>query len=153
MLWSKNSVSRSLPELRHLRDEDRHRLWKQIERARWRIGWFPAIVGLAAWITWIIATCMLPNLLLDYSEGFEPVDLGWIGTVLVVLGSLGIATALAVCAGSVVQARLMYRHMARELMAGRCLWCGYCLTGLENEGGRLCCPECGEQSPVRSDTE
>ena len=149
MQRSRKTVFHSLPELQHLCDESRNRLWKHLEKTHWCFGWLPTIVGMATWLAWFLASCMLPNLLWDYPGVYPPAELGWIGDAMMLLATFGIATVLALFTGSVVQAHLLYRRMAGDLAAERCLWCSYSLVGLEREGANVRCPECGNHSPVR----
>ncbi len=152
MRWSRNDIMRSLSELAGLSDEECQRLNRTLEKASWRLKWIPSVAGFATWWGWML----LFGKGSDFLENYPKWDLlgylhrlGWIGILIMLALGFGVATFLALGVGFPLWRRLLRRAITVQLQSRYCLWCGYCLQGLEVSKGRVRCPECGNHSPVR----
>lgn len=144
---SVRSIIRSHPELSGLSDQECERIYAGISRRhRWRSWGPPMATGLTSIIAWIVCYEMFEWWLYDQGVfGSHP----WVAALFVFFVPLGVAIATSVLIYRTRTRAFLRPTVERALDGKRCLWCGYCLTGLEVTDRRVRCPECGDHSPVR----
>ena len=140
------SIIRFHPELSGLSDQECDKIYAIMSRRNRRLSWVPGVSLLATFMGTLIVLC----------ETFEWMDHrgvfgshSWIAVFFLVIVPMGVAIAASVLIWLALIRVLLRPIVERELGGRRCLWCGYCLVGLEATDGRVRCPECGDRSPVR----
>jgi len=74
---------------------------------------------------------------------------GVLGSVGALVLGYGVAITLALVISVLIPRAVLRRELFRHLYSPACFWCGHSLRGLRRINGRIRCPECGRQSPVR----
>ena len=143
---SVRSIIRSHPEMSGWSNNECDRISAGISRRNRRLAW---VVPAASWIAFMGTLIVL----IEICERMD--DRGvfdihpWTAPFFELVVSLGVAAvALNLIRLALIRV-LLPPIIERALDRKHCLWCGYCLTGLEVADRRVRCPECGNRSPIR----
>ncbi len=149
--WYVTQAVAALRHLTELRSADCSELVGAVYARKPGVKWIAPVAGPIAFLGWMF----LFGRVTDALEGTRWDILAWLtqsgvlGSVGALMLGYGVAITLALVISVLIPRAVMRRELLRHLYSPACFWCDHSLRGLRRINGRIRCPECGRQSPVR----